>query len=149
MDILGLILYSCVMAQDDNYLNSEQFLKDFIHDNGVPNKDEFMNLNSPKQYIKKEKRNHRSRHIVEIKADFELDLHEMTVDEAIANLEITFEDMKYSGLKILRIIHGGGFGQYGPVKKYVDRHLSGPLRSKISQTRKEGHNSGTTLVYLR
>ncbi len=133
---------------DNEYLNSEQFLKDYIEQNGVPNKDKYIK-DDKKTYSKKQKEDRRGPGPIEIKADRELDLHEMTVDEAIANLEITIEEMNFTSSKVLRLIHGGGFGQYGPVKKYVDRHLNGPLCSKISSTRKEGHNSGATIVFLK
>lgn len=131
-----------------DYLNSEQFLKDYIQQNGVPNKDKYRE-DDKKPYPKKKPPERRGSGPIEIRVDRELDLHEMTVDEAIANLEITLEEMNFTHSKILRIIHGGGFGKYGPVKKYIDRHLNGPLRSKISSKRKEGHNSGATIIFLK
>lgn len=136
------------MSQDKEYLNSEDFLRDYIVQNGVPNKDEFIQ-HEPQQFAKKAKEDKRQSNIIEIKADQELDLHSMTVDEAIANLEITLDEMKFAGQKVLRVIHGGGFGQYGPIKKHLDRHIQGPLKSRISSWRKEGHNSGATILYLK
>lgn len=136
------------MKRDQEYLNSEEFLRDYILQNGVPNKDEFI---QPKVnvHVRKVKERPQGNGPIEVRADEELDLHGMTVDEALANLEIMMDQMKFAGHKTLRVIHGGGFGQYGPVKKYFDRHISGPLKSRISSVRKEGHNSGATLLFLK
>ena len=133
--------------KEEEYLNSEEFLRDYIAQNGIPNKDDYLPKEQTK-HMKKERVHKTQKRLLDVHVDEELDLHGMTVDEAIANLEITIENMEYGGQRSLRIIHGGGAGQYGPVKKYIDRQLNGPLKSKISSIRKEGHNSGATIILL-
>ena len=78
--------------------------------------------------------------------DMELDLHAMTVDQAIPLVHEYLSDAHMAGLKEVRIVHGKGTGT---LRQAVMRELKGhPLvRSFRTGDRFEG-STGATVVQL-
>jgi DNA-nicking Smr family endonuclease len=77
----------------------------------------------------------------------ELDLHRMTVDEALPKIDDFLNDMYCAGLHYCLIIHGKGTGV---LKKEVGRYLSThPLVESYHQADRYNGGFGATEVHLR
>lgn len=78
--------------------------------------------------------------------DIELDLHAMTVDEAIPMMQDYLDDACMAGLREVRIVHGKGTGT---LRQAVMRELKGHPLVKSFRTgdRFEG-STGATIVQL-
>ena len=76
----------------------------------------------------------------------ELDLHRLTVDEALPRIDEFLHDTYQAGIFHVRIIHGKGSGV---LRQEVGRYLSGhPLVKSFRQADKYHGNIGATEVEL-
>jgi DNA-nicking Smr family endonuclease len=117
--------------------------------NFVPDKD--ANAKFAPKYVKKNAKRKNSNHPDGWKLpvpDEEVDLHGLTVDEAIAEIDIRLDAMKSVGYRCLRVVHGGGNPGYGPIKKTLDRQFRGPWKHRVRQILVEPGNSGSSLVVI-
>lgn len=78
----------------------------------------------------------------------EIDLHGMTSDEAAEAVERRIDDLMIAGLKILRVIHGGGNPSYGNVKRIVDRKVRSEWSNRIQLYKVEPDNAGSSIMVL-
>jgi DNA mismatch repair protein MutS2 len=77
----------------------------------------------------------------------ELDLHRMTVDEAVPKIDDFLNDMYCAGIHYCRIVHGKGTGV---LKQEVSRYLSShPLVKSYHQADRWSGGFGATEVVLR
>lgn len=77
----------------------------------------------------------------------ELDLHRMTVEEALPKIDDFLNDIYCAGLHYCLIIHGKGTGV---LKQEVSRYLSShPLVKSFNQADKYSGGFGATEVHLR
>lgn len=76
----------------------------------------------------------------------ELDLHRMTVDEALPEIDDFLNDTYRAGLHYVRIIHGKGSGVLRQeVRRYLSTH---PLVKSFHTADKYGGSIGATEVQL-
>ncbi|WP_255369203.1 Smr/MutS family protein [Fibrobacter sp. UWT2] len=78
----------------------------------------------------------------------EIDLHGMTSDEAAEAVERRIDDLMIAGLKILRVIHGGGNPSYGNVKRIIDRKVRSEWSNRIQLYKVEPDNAGSSIMIL-
>ena len=78
----------------------------------------------------------------------EIDLHGMTSDEAAEAVERRIDDLMIAGLKILRVIHGGGNPSYGNVKRIIDRKVRSEWSNRIQLYKVEPDNAGSSIRIL-
>ena len=76
----------------------------------------------------------------------EIDLHGMTSDEAAEAVERRIDDLMIAGLKILRVIHGGGNPSYGNVKRIIDRKVRSEWSNRIQLYKVEPDNAGSSIM---
>ena len=85
-----------------------------------------------------------------LRVEADLDLHGMTVEQAREAFSTFLVECHLRGLRVLRIVHGKGFGSAGarPVlKAHVDRWLR--LRAEIlAFCSTPAHDGGTGAVYV-
>jgi DNA mismatch repair protein MutS2 len=72
-----------------------------------------------------------------------VDLHGLTVEEALARLDDELDRAILNGADRLEVVHGKGTGR---VKHAVHRHLAS--LSAVSAFKLDPHNAGVTWVYL-
>ncbi len=76
----------------------------------------------------------------------ELDLHRLTVDEAIPKIDVFLHDTYRAGLHYVRIVHGKGTGT---LRQEVNRYLSShPLVKSFHLADRYGGSAGATEVTL-
>ena len=80
--------------------------------------------------------------------DEEIDLHDMTVDEAMAYVELALERHRKAKSANLRIIHGKSSGGVNSIKGALHRNLETRWRNRIQKFRSEPGNPGATLILL-
>ena len=78
----------------------------------------------------------------------EIDLHGMTADEAAEAVERRIDDLLIAGLKVLRVIHGGGNPEYGNVKHIIDRKVRSEWSNRIQLYKVEPDNAGSSIMIL-
>ena len=78
----------------------------------------------------------------------EIDLHGMTSDEAAEAVERRIDDLMIAGLKVLRVIHGGGNPSYGNVKRIIDRKVRSEWSNRIQLYKVEPDNAGSSIMIL-
>ena len=78
----------------------------------------------------------------------EIDLHGMTADEAAEAVERRIDDLNIAGLKVLRVIHGGGNPSYGNVKRIIDRKVRSVWSNRIRLYKVEPDNAGSSIMVL-
>ena len=78
----------------------------------------------------------------------EIDLHGMTSDEAAEAVERRIDDLMIAGLKVLRVIHGGGNPSYGNVKRIIDRKVRSEWSNRIQLYKIEPDNAGSSIMIL-
>ena len=78
----------------------------------------------------------------------EIDLHGMTADEAAEAVERRIDDLTIAGLKVLRVIHGGGNPSYGNVKRIIDRKVRSEWSNRIRLYKVEPDNAGSSIMIL-
>lgn len=127
----------------------EQFQLDFIERYGVRDKDREL-PGKPSPHKRRTKTDQKSRARTEwVHAEYEIDLHHLTVDESLGAVEMAMEMMEKAGMKTLRIVHGGGNPGYGPIKKALDRVIRSRWKHKVSGWILEKDNPGSSLLTLR
>jgi len=133
----------------DELSPEEQFQLDFIERYGVQDKDrELPGVPSP--HRRKSRGRDKSQTRTEwVHAEYEIDLHNLTVDESLGAVEMAMEMMEKAGMKTLRIVHGGGNPGYGPIKKALDRVIRTRWNQKVSGWRLEKDNPGSSLLQLK
>lgn len=78
----------------------------------------------------------------------EIDLHGMTADEAAEAVERRIDDLTIAGLKVLRVIHGGGNPSYGNVKRIIDRKVRSEWSNRIRLYKVEPDNAGSSILII-
>ena len=78
----------------------------------------------------------------------EIDLHGMTSDEAAEAVERRIDDLMIAGLKILRVIHGGGNPSYGNVKRIIDRKVRSEWKNRVVFYKVEPDNAGSSIMKI-
>ena len=78
----------------------------------------------------------------------EIDLHGMTSDEAAEAVERRIDDLMIAGLKVLRVIHGGGNPSYGNVKRIIDRKVRSEWSNRIQLYKVEPDNAGSSIMII-
>jgi DNA-nicking Smr family endonuclease len=80
--------------------------------------------------------------------DEEIDLHGLTIAEAMAQVELALARWSRAGGS-LRCIHGHSSGNADSIKGALRRNLGSVWKSKIEAFRPEPGNPGATLVRVR
>lgn len=80
--------------------------------------------------------------------ELEIDLHNHTVDEALARIEEAMDVMEKARFTCLRIVHGGGNPGYGPIKRALDRQFRTVWKHRVIFYRTEPDNMGSSLIKL-
>ena len=78
----------------------------------------------------------------------EIDLHGMSADEASQAVERRIDDLMIAGLKVLRVIHGGGNPSYGNVKRIIDRKVRSEWSNRIQLYKVEPDNAGSSIMII-
>lgn len=79
-------------------------------------------------------------------ADEEVDLHGLTVAEAMVAVEMALARWARGDAAVLRIIHGKSSGDQGTIKGALRRNLESVWKSRIFGYRPEPGNPGATLI---
>lgn len=78
-----------------------------------------------------------------------MDLHGLSVEEALEKVELTIKTMVKSNLQTLRIIHGAAHRNHNcPIKTAVHKNLMGKWKKFVKEKKFEFHNEGSTLVII-
>jgi DNA-nicking Smr family endonuclease len=85
----------------------------------------------------------------EIPSDAELDLHGLTIDQALVETDIFLDMAREYGLTAVRIIHGIGPDSGPSIRNELARQFKTRLKGKIERLEYEPHNSGSVIVYPR
>ena len=80
--------------------------------------------------------------------DEEIDLHGLSVAEAMAQVEMALARWARAGGR-LRVIHGHSTGGAGSIKGALRRNLDSVWKSRIDSSRPEPGNPGATLIRVR
>jgi DNA-nicking Smr family endonuclease len=107
---------------------------------GVPNSAKLPEPEKPQYHRKRIKKGPKRKQLQQ-EADFELDLHGYSVAEALVELDLILEMMHKHCYQLLRIIHGGRIGSYGPIYKAIKRHLHTKYKNQcllVPDQRNEG-----------
>ncbi|WP_298768010.1 Smr/MutS family protein [uncultured Fibrobacter sp.] len=134
----------------------EQFQMEWIRNHRMENKDDQMRIEAEKEAAAHPRpRNPRGRKMRRSPAAWELpipedeiDLHGMTSDEAAEAVERRIDDLMIAGLKILRVIHGGGNPSYGNVKRIIDRKVRSEWSNRVKLYKVEPDNAGSSIMIL-
>jgi hypothetical protein len=81
-------------------------------------------------------------------ADEDLDLHGLSIAEALAQADLALARWSRSGGR-LRLIHGHSSGSADSIKGALRRNLDSVWKSRIESSRPEPGNPGATLVKVR
>ncbi len=82
----------------------------------------------------------------DISVDEEIDLHGMSVDEAMAAVELGLERHRSFSGAIIRVIHGQSSDNPGSIKATLRRNLQSQWQRLILGFRPEPGNAGSTLI---
>ena len=133
----------------------EEFQMQWIMNHRMEDKDEQMRVNAENTAVKHPSRLARGRKMRRNPAAWdlpmpedEIDLHGMTADEAAEAVERRIDDLTVAGLKVLRVIHGGGNPSYGNVKRIIDRKVRSVWSNRIRLYRVEPDNAGSSIMVL-
>jgi DNA-nicking Smr family endonuclease len=80
--------------------------------------------------------------------DEEIDLHGLTIAEAMAQVELALARWARGGGR-LRVIHGHSSGTADSIKGALRRNLAGAWKIRIESFRPEPGNPGATLIRVR
>ena len=83
-----------------------------------------------------------------IAVDEEIDLHGLSIDEAMAQVEMALTRWARSGGS-LRVIHGHSSGASDSIKGALRRNLESVWKGRVAAFRPEPGNPGSTLVRAR
>ncbi|MFH0922032.1 MAG: Smr/MutS family protein [Fibrobacterota bacterium] len=89
----------------------------------------------------------RTRHPFETTADADLDLHGMTIDQALVETEIFLDMAREYGLTAVRIIHGIGPDSGPSIRTELTRAFKTRFKGKIERLEYEPHNSGSVIIF--
>ena len=133
----------------------EEFLLEWLKNHHIEDKDEQMRLQAEKEAAERPERGPRGRKMRRSPASWELpvpedeiDLHGMTADEAAEAVERRIDDLLIAGLKVLRVIHGGGNPEYGNVKRIIDRKVRSEWKNRVLLYRVEPDNAGSSIMKI-
>ena len=133
----------------------EEFQMQWIMNHRMEDKDEQMRVNAENAAVKHPSRLARGRKMRRNPAAWdlpmpedEIDLHGMTADEAAEAVERRIDDLNIAGLKVLRVIHGGGNPSYGNVKRIIDRKVRSVWSNRIRLYKVEPDNAGSSIMIL-
>jgi DNA-nicking Smr family endonuclease len=83
-----------------------------------------------------------------VEVDEEIDLHGLSIGEAVAQVEMALARWARSGGS-LRVIHGHSSGASDSIKGALRRNLESVWKSRIAAARPEPGNPGATLIRVR
>ena len=133
----------------------EEFQMQWIMYHRMEDKDEQMRVDAENAAVQRPARLARGRKMRRNPAAWdlpmpedEIDLHGMTSDEAAEAVERRIDDLMIAGLKILRVIHGGGNPSYGNVKRIIDRKVRSEWSNRIQLYKVEPDNAGSSIMIL-
>ena len=133
----------------------EEFQMQWIMNHRMEDKDEQMQMLAEAEAAAKPVRMARGRKMRRNPAAWELpmpedeiDLHGMTADEAAEAVERRIDDLLIAGLKVLRVIHGGGNPEYGNVKHIIDRKVRSEWKNRIVFYKVEPDNAGSSIMKI-
>ena len=133
----------------------EEFQMQWIMNHRMEDKDEQMQKQAEASAAVRPARNPRGRKMRRNPAAWdlpmpedEIDLHGMTADEAAEAVERRIDDLNIAGLKVLRVIHGGGNPSYGNVKRVIDRKVRSEWSNRIQMYKVEPDNAGSSIMIL-
>ena len=133
----------------------EEFQMQWIMNHRMEDKDEQMRVDAENAAVMRPARLARGRKMRRNPAAWdlpmpedEIDLHGMTSDEAAEAVERRIDDLMIAGLKILRVIHGGGNPSYGNVKRIIDRKVRSEWSNRIQLYKVEPDNAGSSIMIL-
>ena len=133
----------------------EEFQLEWLKNHHIEDKDEQMRLQAEKEAAERPERGPCGRKMRRSPASWELpvpedeiDLHGMTSDEAAEAVERRIDDLMIAGLKVLRVIHGGGNPSYGNVKRIIDRKVRSEWSNRIELYKIEPDNAGSSIMIL-
>ena len=130
---------------EENELSFEELqVMNYVNSVGMLNKD---------KKLTQEDRAHRStghtkvsqaEERLQLKVDYEIDLHGLTVDEARFAILEAISICQSSQYRTLRLIQGGG----GPVTGLLKRMVSSELKSQILDLVRDKNNYGSTILKI-
>jgi len=133
----------------------EEFQLEWLKNHHIEDKDEQMRLQAEKEAAERPERAPRGHRMRRSPASWELpvpedeiDLHGMTADEAAEAVERRIDDLLIAGLKVLRVIHGGGNPEYGNVKHIIDRKVRSEWKNRVLLYRVEPDNAGSSIMKI-
>lgn len=133
----------------------EEFQMQWIMNHRMEDKDEQMRVDAENAAVMRPARLARGRKMRRNPAAWdlpmpedEIDLHGMTADEAAEAVERRIDDLNIAGLKVLRVIHGGGNPSYGNVKRIIDRKVRSEWNHRIRLYKVEPDNAGSSIMVL-
>lgn len=80
--------------------------------------------------------------------DEDLDLHGLSIDEAMVQVELAIKRYKNQSKAILRVIHGHSSGTQVSIRGALKRNLETKWKSLIKSHKPEPGNPGSTLILL-
>ena len=125
----------------------EEFQLQWINNHHMEDKDAQMQKEAESAAAARPSRAPRGRKMRRNPRD-EIDLHGMTSDEAAEAVERRIDDLMIAGLKVLRVIHGGGNPSYGNVKRIIDRKVRSEWSNRIQLYKVEPDNAGSSIMIL-
>ena len=136
-------------------LNQEEFQLEWLKNHRVEDKDSQMEKLAEAGTAARPTRGPRGRKMRRNPSAWELpvpedeiDLHGMSSDEAAEAVERRIDDLMIAGLKVLRVIHGGGNPSYGNVKRIIDRKVRSEWSNRIELYKVEPDNAGSSIMIL-
>ena len=133
----------------------EEFQMQWIMNHRMEDKDEQMRVDAENAAVQRPARLARGRKMRRNPAAWdlpmpedEIDLHGMPADGAAGAVERRIDDLTIAGLKVLRVIHGGGNPSYGNVKRIIDRKVRSEWSNRIRLYKVEPDNAGSSIMII-
>jgi len=99
-------------------------------------------------HVKKNRKKKKSFIIKESKADSEIDLHGLTVEEALCKVALELELAKKNKWKRIRIVHGIGAKSGGIIRKILEQKFRSEWSALITEYCFERNNRGSSLAVI-
>ena len=81
--------------------------------------------------------------------DYELDLHDCTIDEAMAKVEQEITALSQAGYKTLRVIHGNSSRGVNTIKSQLRINLNSRWKKWVDGYKSDLFNQGITIIMLK
>jgi len=99
-------------------------------------------------HVKKLKNKKRNAEQKEIAANSEIDLHNLSIEEAMCKVKLELELAKKNKWKSIRIVHGIGEKSGGIIRKALEQKFRSEWSCWVSEYRHEKGNRGSSLAVL-